>query len=262
MLQLQSPQLGDVLTEVPARWWLALGIVVVGAILGYVVGVVNRRLLVRLGVPDVIEGTAFERMAHDLGTSTVTIVARLSMYFILGIAILAALSVTQISFVAQFWNMVAGFVPNLFVAVLVLIVGIVVGDKVELLVAERFRGVKLPQAGVVPRLAKYSVVYIAILIALSQINVATLALIVLLAAYLFAVIFLGGIAFKHFLAAAAAGVFLLLKQPYSIGDRLRVDGIEGIVQEMDLFVTHIESDDEEHVVPNNRIVKDGFVRIR
>jgi small-conductance mechanosensitive channel len=259
---LQTPQLGDFIAGVPARWWLALGIIVLGAVLGYVVGVVNRRLLVRFGIPDLIEGTAFERMAHDLGTSTVAIVAQLSMYFILGIAVLAALSITQLSFVTQFWNMVAGFVPNLFVAVLVLIVGIVVGDKVELIVAERFRGIKLPQAGVVPRLAKYSVVYIAALIALSQINVATLALIVLLAAYLFAVIFFGGIAFKSFLAAAGAGVFLLLKQPYSIGDRLRVEGIEGIVQEMDLFVTHIETDGEEHVVPNHRIVQDGFVRIR
>ncbi|MFB6155157.1 MAG: mechanosensitive ion channel domain-containing protein [Haloferacaceae archaeon] len=259
---LQTWTASELLSQVPSRWWLAAGILLLGLVLGYTVAVVNRRLLVRLGIPDIIEGTAFERMAQDLGTSTVSIVAKLSMYFIVGIAVLAALSVTRASFVDRFWNDVAGFVPNFFVALLVLIVGVVVGDKVELVFAERLRGIKLPQAGIVPRLAKYSVIYIAILIALSQIEVATDALIVLLAAYLFAVIFLGGIAFKDFLSSGAAGVFLLLKEPYSIGDRIRVAGVEGIVQEMDLFVTHVESDGEDHVIPNNEMIQKGFIRIR
>jgi small-conductance mechanosensitive channel len=260
MLQAQTAE--RLLSQIPSRWWLAVGILLLGLVLGWLVAVINRRLLVRLDVPEHIEGTAFERMAQDLGTSTVNIVAKLSMYFIVGIAVLAALSVTRVSFVNRFWNNVAGFVPNFFVAVLVLIVGIVVGDKVELVVAERLRGIKIPQAGIVPRLAKYSVIYIAILIALSQIEVATDALIVLLAAYLFAVIFLGGLAFKDFLSAGAAGVFLLLKQPYSIGDRIRVADVEGIVQEVDLFVTHVETEDEDHVIPNNKMIQHGFIRLR
>jgi small-conductance mechanosensitive channel len=149
-----------------------------------------------------------------------------------------------------------------FLAALVVIAGIIVGDKAEILVAERLQDVKLPEVGVVPAVAKYSVVYVALLVALSQLGVATLALVVLLAAYLFAFVVFAAIASYSLLSSSAAGAYLLLSQPYGIGDEVRVGDKQGIVQEMDLFVTHIESENEEHIVPNRRIIEEGVVRIR
>ncbi|MGM0590160.1 MAG: mechanosensitive ion channel domain-containing protein [Halobacteriota archaeon] len=253
---------GDLLTRVPGQIWLGLGIVLLGLILGLLAAAINRRLLVRAGVPDVIEGTSFERTARDLGTSTVDIISKLTFYFVLGVALLVALTVVEVRVVDRFWNDFVGFLPDLFFAVLVLILGVVIGDKVELLVAERLRGVKLPQTGVLPLLAKYSVIYVFALVALSQMGVATLALVVLLAAYSFAVVFLSGIAFKDLLSAGVAGGYLLLNQPYSIGDKVRVGETSGIVQEVDLFVTHIESDGEEYIVPNDKVFDEGIVRVR
>ncbi|WP_280536137.1 mechanosensitive ion channel domain-containing protein [Halopenitus sp. POP-27] len=252
----------EVIALVPPRIWLALFIVIFGVIAGYLVEVVNRRLLERAGVPASTEGTAFERTVRGFGLSTVTIIAKLSNYFIVGIAVLTALSVADVQYAELFWGDVATFVPRLFIAIVVLIVGIVVGDKIELYVAERLRGVKLPETGVISTVAKYSVVYVAALIALDQIGVATLALIVLLAAYAFALVVLTALATKDLLAAAAAGVFLLLRQPYGIGDEVKVADRRGIVQEVDLFVTHIETDGEEHVLPNHVVFRDGIVRIR
>jgi small-conductance mechanosensitive channel len=247
---------------VPPRIWLALFIVVLGLVAGYLVQIVNRRLLERAGVPEAIEGTAFERTSREFGLSTVSIIAKLSNYFIVGLSILVALSVAEIQYAELFWIDIATFVPRVFVALVVLVVGVVVGDKLELYVAERLKGVKLPETGIIPTLAKYSVVYVAVLIALSQIGVATLALIVLLAAYAFALVVLTAIATKDLLAAAAAGVFLLLSQPYGIGDEVKVAGRRGIVQEIDLFVTHIDTDGEEHVLPNHLVFREGIVRIR
>ncbi|WP_096391073.1 mechanosensitive ion channel domain-containing protein [Halopenitus persicus] len=252
----------EVLGLVPPRIWLALFIVLLGIVAGYAVEVVNRRLLERAGVPGSTEGTAFERTAREFGLSTVTIIAKLSNYFIVGIAVLTALSVADVEYAQLFWGDVATFVPRLFIAIVVLIVGIVVGDKIELYVAERLRGIKLPETGMISTAAKYSVVYVAILIALDQIGVATLALIVLLAAYAFALVVLTALATKDLLAAAAAGVFLLLRQPYGIGDEVKVADRRGIVQEVDLFVTHIETDGEEHVLPNHLVLREGIVRIR
>ena len=252
----------DVLDAIPPRAWVALGVLVLGLVLGFLLGIVVKRLLVGLGVPEAIEGTGFERTARDLGTSTIQIVSTLSSYFIYGVAILAALTVARINFADRFWNEVVGFLPQLFFATLVLILGIVVGDKIGLVVAERLRGVKLPQIGIIPAIVKYSVFYLAVLIALSQVNVATSALIVLLAAYLFAVVFLGGIAFKDMLSSGAAGVYLLLHQPYGIGDEVHIGDTSGIVQEVDLFVTHVESEREEYIIPNRRIFRQGVVRVR
>jgi len=252
----------ELLAQVPNRLLLAGLVLLLGIVLGYAASRVNRRLLERAGVPRAVEGTTFERTARSVGTSTVSIVSALSMWFIIGVALLAALSVADIRFTTRFWSRVTGFLPELFFALLVLIVGVVVADKVELVVSERLRGIKLPQIGIIPRIVRYSIVYVAILIALSQIGVATSALIVLLFIYFAGLIFLSGLAFKDLLASGAAGMYLLLNQPYGIGDEVRFGEESGIVQEVTVFVTHIEGDEAEYIVPNRRVFERGVVRMR
>jgi len=127
--------LSEFVASVPDRIWLALFVLLFGLFAAYVVGAINRRLLTRAGVPEVIEGTAFERTAHEFDTSTVRILAKLSSYFILAVAVIVALTVADVNYLEQFWSGVAAFLPRLFVAIVVLIVGVVVGDKAELLVA-------------------------------------------------------------------------------------------------------------------------------
>ncbi|WP_323190371.1 mechanosensitive ion channel domain-containing protein [Halostella sp. PRR32] len=241
---------------------LAAAVLAVGILLGYLVGKLNKRLLTAAGVPGAIEGTPFERTAQSLGTSTVTIVARLSSWFVYGVAVLTAIHIARLVNAQTFWLRVTSFVPQLFIAALVLIVGFVVADKAELIISERLRGVKLPEVSILPKVVKYSVLYIASLVALGQIGVNTDALIVLLAVYVFGLVFLGGLAFKDFLASGAAGVYLLLNEPYGIGDNVRIGKHEGIVQEVDVFVTHIENDEEEFIVPNSRVLEEGIVRMR
>jgi small-conductance mechanosensitive channel len=70
------------------------------------------------------------------------------------------------------------------------------------------------------------------------------------------------VAFKQMLASGAAGIYLLLHQPYGIGDEVRVGDTRGIVCEMDLFVTHVESDEEEVILPNDKVFERGVARIR
>ena len=261
-LQSLSDTLTNAVTSLPARLWLALGVILLGAFLGYLVVRVNHRILVSAGVPETIEGTAFERTAREFGTSTVSLVANLSGYFIFILSVIVALTIARVRYISTFWNQTAEFLPSLFLAVLVLIVGLVVADKVELLVKDRLRGVKLPQTGIVPTVAKWSVIFVAALVALGQLGVATNALVVLLGTYGFGLVLFGGLAFRDLLASGAAGFYLLLEQPYSIGDRVRIGDTDGVVQEVNVFVTHVESEGAEYVVPNRRAFTEGIVRIR
>jgi small-conductance mechanosensitive channel len=252
----------ELFEAVPVQVWIALGLVVLGVVLGYLVGLLLERILEEAGVPDAIEGTSFERTARDFGSSTVAIVSQLARYFVIGLALLVALSVVGIDYVDQLGSAVTAFFPQLFAAALILIVGLVVADKVQLFIAEQLRGVKLEQVDIVPLGAKYSVLFLAALIALSQIGVATSALVVLLGAYFLALIVLTAVAFKQMLASGAAGIYLLLNQPYGIGDEVRVGETRGIVSEMDLFVTHIESEEQEVILPNDKVFERGVARIR
>lgn len=229
-------------------------------IIGYIIGRINVRVLTSLGVADMVEGTTFERSARGLGSSTVAVMARLTSWFIYGVGALVALHIMGLLDANLFWQQVTIFVPRLFVAILVIIVGIVIGEKAALVLSERLRSVKLPEITLVAALAKYSIIFLAALIALGQIGVVTTALIVVLAAYTFGLVFLSGIACKDLLTSGAAGIYLFLNQPYVIGDEIEVDDRMGIVQEIDLFVTQIEDDGTQYVIPNKHILQEGVAR--
>ncbi|QSW99457.1 mechanosensitive ion channel family protein [Haloterrigena alkaliphila] len=241
---------------------IAAAVLALGLVVGYLVGRLNEELLQASGVPDAVEGTPFERTAQSIGTSTVEIVARLSSWFIYGIAVLTAIHIAQLLDTQAFWLRVTGFIPQLFIAVLVLIIGFIIADKAELIVGEYLRGVKLPEVSLLPKLVKYTVLFVTLIIALGQIGVHVVALLILLTVYAVGIVLVGTVAFKEFLLSSAAGIYLLLNQPYGIGDEIRIGEQTGIVQEVDLFVTKIESDAEEYIVPNRKVFEDGIVRIR
>jgi len=260
--QMDPEALAGVVDAVPRAVWLGAVVAVAGILLAVLLGALTTRLLVRLGVPAAVEGTAFERTAREFDTSTVEVLGSLVRVFVLGVTLLGVLGIANVTVAAGFWGRTVQFLPQLFFALIILIVGVVVGDKLQLVIGERLTGIKLPEIGVFPRLAKFTAFYVAVLIALSQLGVATLALVVLLAAYLFALVFLGGLALSDLLKSAAAGSYLLLEQPYAIGDEIAIGDRRGIVQEVDLFVTHIEDDGEEFVVPNSTVFETGVVRVR
>jgi len=261
-MQFDWPELIRRLFSREAAFAVSIAILFLGLVLSYVVWRYTNSLFGDAGVNTAVEGTPFERTAQRFGTSTVGIVSSLAAIFVYVGAVILALNISQLFTAISLWSRLVAFLPNLFIAVFALIVGFIAGDKARLSVSEKLRSVKLPQAELLPELVKYSIVFLAALVALGQLSVATEALLILLAAYAFGLVFLCGLAFKHLLSAGAAGLYLVLTQPYSIGDEVRIEDQRGIVQEVDLFVTHIESDGEEYIVPNNKVFTAGIVRIR
>jgi small-conductance mechanosensitive channel len=240
----------------------ALLVLVVGVTVGYLFGRFLRRLLETAGIPEAVEGTAFERTAQGIGLSTVSILSRLPSWLIYGVSILFAVSIVQPTRTDWIRPIVVDAAIKLFVATVVVIVGFVVADKAKLLVSERLRSIKLPEVTIIPLAVKYSLIYIALLMALNQIGVNTAALLVMLAIYLGGIVFLVGVATRDLLASGTAGVYLLLTQPYAIGDTVSIGDRQGVVQEVDVFVTHLETDDELFLVPNRKVFEHGVVRER
>lgn len=236
---------------------LVLGLFLAYATWRWVIGFLDRA-----GVTDAVEGTPFERSARRFGTSTVGLIGLLAALFVYVLSLIVALNVARLMDIELFWSQFTGYIPRLFIAALALITGLILGDKAKLVISNRLKSVKLPEAGLLPELVKYSIFYIAILVALGQIGVATQALLVLLAAYTFGLVFLSGLAFKDLLAAGAAGIYLLLVEPYAIGDEVEINQNRGIVQEIGMFTTHVESDGEEYIIPNQQVFRSQVVRYR
>jgi small-conductance mechanosensitive channel len=261
-MQVDLPRFIRRLFSEEAAFAFSAAILVVGLVAAYLTWRRTRRALTDSSFAGAVEGTPFERTIRAVGFSTIGLIALLVAVFVYVLAVVLALNAVQLLDIQLFWTRLTGYLPRLLIAALVVIVGVTAGYRAELAVDERLRSVKLPEVAFLGDLVKYSVFYVAALVALAQVGVSTDALLVLLGAFAFGLVFLGGLAFRNLLAAAAAGVYLLLTEPYAIGDEVRIDDRRGIVQEVDVFVTRVEAEGEEYIIPNQEVFQSGVVRVR
>src|SRR6056297_2312643 len=83
---------------------VAVLVLVLGAIVGYLVWRTTRNLLKGLGVSQAVEGTALERTIQNFGFSTVGILAMLAAVFVYILAVFVALQVAQPIDAPLFWE--------------------------------------------------------------------------------------------------------------------------------------------------------------
>ncbi|MCP3141521.1 mechanosensitive ion channel family protein [Pyxidicoccus xibeiensis] len=69
-----------------------------------------------------------------------------------------------------------------------------------------------------------------------------------------------GTAWSGLLSNFAAGIFLLVLRPFRVGDEISAAGVSGIVQEIGLFATTVDTPDNLRVsVGNNKVFGDNIV---
>ncbi len=235
---------------------------VTGVFTAIILGRLSKRLFMAAGIPDSVEGTTFERTVNRLGTSTTGILSWMVTLFVLALAVGLTLSIGGLLGTSYYAELLRGYLLRVFVAALVIIVGLILGDKVQVEIQNWLQDIKLTEVALIPPAAKYSILFVATLVALEELRIETLPLMIVLGGYILLLIVFGAIAFKDLLAAAAAGMYLIFLQPYTIGDTITVDEKRGIVQEVDLFTTYIESEGEEFILPNHIVMRDGIMRDR
>lgn len=71
-----------------------------------------------------------------------------------------------------------------------------------------------------------------------------------------------GLAFQGTLSNFAAGVMILTFRPFSIGDYIKSGGEEGVVAEIGLFVTALDTLDNQRVIlPNSAVIGGNIVNV-
>ncbi len=143
-----------------AAFTLAVAVLVVGLFASYLAWRLTHSLFRRTGLADTVEGTTVERAAGRFGTSTAGIIGMLFALLVYAFALIVAFNITQVFDVSAFWVRLGALLPQLFVAILAIIIGFALGDRAKLAIQERLRSVKLPRAAVIPELVKYSIYYV------------------------------------------------------------------------------------------------------
>src|SRR5258707_3142937 len=98
--------------------------------------------------------------------------------------------------------------------------------------------------------ARYSVLVFTFIAVLTSFGIATTSFVAVLVALGIAI----GLALQGTLSNLAAGIMLVLFRPFRIADRIEAGGIVGVIREVNLFYSEIDTDDNVRVVvPNGKL---------
>ncbi|NNE90414.1 MAG: mechanosensitive ion channel family protein [Verrucomicrobiales bacterium] len=153
-------------------------------------------------------------------------------------------------------NMIDGFLkllPNIAIAAIAFVIIFLIGKFIRKLVVKGFESRSHDNIGVVlGRIVTWLSIFAGLVIA------STIVIPGIEAGDLLASLGIGGVAigfaFKDILQNLLAGILLLIREPFKIGDFIEVDGFTGVVESIETRSTIIRTTDGEQVViPNGQI---------
>ncbi len=155
---------------------VAIVIFIVGWLVGLGLGRVVAQIVNALRVDQALRSAGVERVLHRAGfeLSSGRFLGWLVEWFFIVVFLVAALGVLHLDAVNFFIrDVVLGYLPQVIVAVLILLVAAVVAEAAERLVSGSAKAAELNAAGFLGKVARYAIWIFAILAALSQLQVAT-----------------------------------------------------------------------------------------
>lgn len=155
----------------------AIIILMVGFFLAGLLSDLVRRVIRMLGIDAVIERSGVQKRMEAVGIhfGVGNIIAWLVKWFIIIATLTAVADILHWAQVTDFLARVAAYIPNIFVAIVILIVGMVIGRFLQQLVRGAVTASRLPSAssGLLATVAEWSVIIFALMAAMTQLGIAT-----------------------------------------------------------------------------------------
>ena len=166
------------------------------------------------------------------------------------------------------------FFTRFAVALVILLIGLILGrvlgrflkkflHEIELDKLAKKAGVKFSLESVLSQILTYIIYFFTVIWALNELGLTTTILNMVSAAALVLIIISFLIAIKDFLPNMIAGFFIYQKGIIKVGDKIKIDKLEGKVSKISLVETEITTKKGDTIfVPNSSITKREFVRKR
>lgn len=151
------------------------------------------------------------------------------------------------------------YILNAIFAIVILIVGWMVANWVQRFIRRKGRASERMDdtlTKVFAKVAKILVLVVVIMAVLDRFGVETASLVAVIGAIGLAI----GLAWQGVLADFAAGIMVLVMRPFVVGDAVEVNGVSGIVEEVGLVVTKINTFNNVAVIlPNSNVWGNNIV---
>lgn len=153
----------------------AFVIVIVGVFAGYLLGKAVEKVAQLIRLDHFFERFGIKKTFQRVGLklSVAKLLGWMTKWFVYVVAFLAVANALQLEAVSTFINSLLLYIPNVIVAVVILIVGVLLAHFLAEVVMGAAEGAKFKAASFVATVTRYSIVAFSILAALVQLQIAT-----------------------------------------------------------------------------------------
>ena len=248
--------LNEVLLFLPRLLSFAV-ILLVGYIIARIVRDLLTKLLHALHFDAIAERAGISRALELAGTrlDAARVLAEVAFWWIFLVFIEMAVNSLGLVEVTAFINMVLGYIPNLVVAILILVVGALLANVVAGAIRGATAEAGLTTSGLLANVARWAILVFAFLAALTQLNVAQSMIFILFAALVGMLALAGGLSLglggvetaRSLISGWSMGRVL---QP---GQRVQIHGQAGTVVRHDLSATVVDTPSGRISIPNSML---------
>jgi hypothetical protein len=166
--------LAGVVSFIP-RLIVAIIVVILGWVIGAALSKIINQIFKTLRIDSALEAAGTKQLVHKAGfnLNSGLFVGELVKYFTVVVAFMTTFSILGLSDVNMFLQgIVLGYLPQVIVAVLILVVAIVLSEVMRKAVVAAAKAAGVHKAGLLGSITKWSIWIFAILAALFQLNIA------------------------------------------------------------------------------------------
>ncbi|KPW44141.1 CmpX [Pseudomonas syringae pv. broussonetiae] len=244
----------------------ALVVVLLGFVVAKLLDALLSKLLAKLGLDRLVGGTGLTKIIGRAGVKVPisTLIGKIVYWFVLLIFLVSAAESLGLQRVSATLDMLALYLPKVFGAALVLLVGVLLAQLVNGLVRGAAEGVGIDYSAGLGRIAQGLVIIISISVAISQLEVKTdllnhVIVIALITVGLTVALALG-LGSREIAGQIIAGIYV--RELFQVGQQVRVGDTEGQIEEIGTVKTTLLTDEGELVSFSNRILLEQRVSSR
>ncbi|KWT12608.1 MULTISPECIES: mechanosensitive ion channel family protein [Pseudomonas syringae group] len=236
----------------------ALVVVLLGFVVAKLLDALLSKLLAKLGLDRLVGGTGLTKIIGRAGVKVLisTLIGKIVYWFVLLIFLVSAAESLGLQRVSATLDMLALYLPKVFGAALVLLVGVLLAQLVNGLVRGAAEGVGIDYSAGLGRIAQGLVIIISISVAISQLEVKTdllnhVIVIALITVGLTVALALG-LGSREIAGQIIAGIYV--RELFQVGQQVQVGDTEGQIEEIGTVKTTLLTDEGELVSFSNRIL--------
>lgn len=243
----------------------ALVVVIVGFLVARLLDTLLSKLLAKLGLDRLIQGTGLNKLLARVGIKVPAsvLIGKIVYWFVLLVFLVSALESLGLERISATLDTLALYVPKVFAAALVLVAGVLLAQLLNSLVSGAAEGVGLDYAAAMGRVAQSLVIIISISVAIGQLEIKAELLNYVIAIVLLSIGFASALAIglgcRDIAGQIIAGIYV--RELYQLGQQITIEETSGVLEEIGTVKTIIRTDEGALVYIANRVMLEQQVKI-